>query len=147
VLSAWLLALLAACQAPEPSLLLADGARVTVPDAGGRWLVVNYFAEWCAPCRHEIPELNQLASAHAGRVSVLGVNFDAPPPAESAAQAARLGVAFPVLAADPTQVLAVELPGILPVTVLVAPDGARNVLVGPQTRATLEAAMQLASTP
>lgn len=29
-------------------------------DLEGRWLVVNYWAEWCAPCREELPELNAL---------------------------------------------------------------------------------------
>ena len=42
-----------------------------------RGVVINYWAEWCAPCREEIPEFNALyhASAANGPV-VVGVNYD-----------------------------------------------------------------------
>ena len=54
-----------------------DGEKTQLSHWDGRWLVVNYWAEWCAPCRTEIPELNEL---HHDRVNhglvVLGVNWD-----------------------------------------------------------------------
>ena len=57
---------------------LADGGQVPFDHWDGRWLIINYWAEWCAPCRDEIPELNLM---HAERAStgavVLGVNYDA----------------------------------------------------------------------
>ena len=42
----------------------------------GKWRVVNYWSEWCAPCRIEIPMLNALSlelAAHG--VAVVGVNW------------------------------------------------------------------------
>jgi len=42
----------------------------------GRWVLINYWAEWCKPCLEEIPELNTFAEAHSEQVSVLGVNYD-----------------------------------------------------------------------
>lgn len=55
-----------------------QGRTVRAGELQGRWLVINYWAEWCAPCRREVPELNRLA-AEAGEPPrrVLGVNFDA----------------------------------------------------------------------
>lgn len=132
--------LLAGCS-PAPTIRLSDGTALAVPDAEGRWIVVNYFAEWCAPCRHEIPELNALASANRERLVVLGVNFDAPEEAELVAQSERLGVQFPVLRADPAAVLGIARPTVLPVTILVAPDGTTSTQEGPQTLAGLEAMM------
>ena len=39
-------------------------------------VLINYWAVWCAPCRKEIPEFNELAAEHANQVTVLAVNFD-----------------------------------------------------------------------
>ena len=46
----------------------------------GKWRVVNYWSEWCAPCRIEIPMLNILSrELSAQGVAVVGVNFDEDP--------------------------------------------------------------------
>ena len=39
-------------------------------------IVINYWATWCAPCRKEIPELNELDHQLSDRLDVIGVNFD-----------------------------------------------------------------------
>ncbi|GIR63440.1 MAG: hypothetical protein CM15mP68_1060 [Pseudomonadota bacterium] len=44
----------------EPSYRLADGDAISLSELHGDWVVINYWAEWCAPCREEIPELNEL---------------------------------------------------------------------------------------
>jgi thiol-disulfide isomerase/thioredoxin len=73
--SLMLVMVMAGCARPE--LELADGSGSSWEQWQGQWLIINYWAEWCAPCRKEIPELNELHhdGADAG-VVVLGVNFD-----------------------------------------------------------------------
>ena len=64
------LSLTAAC-GPVPG----DAPGLNPADFHGRWLVINYWAEWCTPCIKEIPELNQLAQQYP-ELAVVGVNFD-----------------------------------------------------------------------
>ena len=84
-LNGWLALLLALClaacdRAPAPpaaDFTLPDGSTGEYAQFHGQWLVINYWAEWCGPCRKEVPELNRLAEElQAQPVRVLGVNFD-----------------------------------------------------------------------
>ena len=130
--------------APEtaPALTFLDGTTRSVDSYRGGWLVVNYWAEWCAPCREEIPELNALDAARED-VEVIGVNFDALAPAELAPQAEALGIAFPVAVNDPGAVLGLTPPEVLPSTYLFDPEGRLvATLVGPQDEASLRAAIE-----
>jgi thiol-disulfide isomerase/thioredoxin len=107
----------------------------------GQWVFINYWAEWCAPCIKEIPELNAFGEYYAD-VSVVGVNFDGERGAELQAQLERLGVGFPTLDQDPAAELGLATPQVLPTTVVLDPTGAVHAtLVGPQTLASLAAAI------
>ena len=50
-------------------------------------LMVDFWAEWCAPCRTIAPALDELARESAGKVSLAKVNID-----EHPALAARYGI-------------------------------------------------------
>ena len=52
----------------ETPFKTADGRDLTLESLEGRWLLVNLWATWCAPCREEMPALDQLAEAYAGKV-------------------------------------------------------------------------------
>ena len=67
--------------APPPlSLPLADGGRVTLADATGQVLFVNFWATWCPPCRDEMPSMlrlgRELAERHPGRFRMVAVSVD-----------------------------------------------------------------------
>lgn len=130
--------------AAAPALEFLSGERRAVEDFRGSWLFVNYWAEWCAPCLEEIPELNELHEESA-EVFVVGVNFDQLDAETMRPQVEQLGIRFPVTVADPGDVLGVSLPEVLPSTYVFAPSGEMvRVLRGPQTLEALHGAMRLA---
>jgi cytochrome c biogenesis protein CcmG/thiol:disulfide interchange protein DsbE len=46
--------------APEFELAALDGGTLSLAQAAGKVLVVNFFASWCDPCRSEAPALEQV---------------------------------------------------------------------------------------
>lgn len=131
-----------ASPAVVPQLVLADGSTLSIDAFEGSWLFVNYWAEWCAPCLEEIPELNELEHAVDG-ARVLGINFDRLDAAVIREQMETLGIDFPVAVGDAGATLGLEPPEVLPSTWVFDPDGARRgVLRGPQTLEMLRAAMR-----
>ncbi|WP_158681513.1 TlpA family protein disulfide reductase [Microbulbifer pacificus] len=108
----------------------------------GKILLVNYWAEWCAPCREEIPELNAFYREHGEKVLVLGVNFDQLPAEQVRLQADRFAIEFPLLAAAPEGRWGQPIPQVLPSTFIIDTTGHwRRTLVGPQTAESLAAAV------
>ncbi len=99
----------------------------------GQWLVINYWAEWCKPCAEEIPELNALDQRYS-QVTVLGVNYDGASGPALKQQEEKLGVEFGTLKTDPSGILGIPRPRVLPTTLILNPEGKlAATLVGPQT--------------
>jgi thiol-disulfide isomerase/thioredoxin len=121
-----------------------SGRKVPAERLDGQWLVINYWAEWCGPCRTEIPELNALDRRLAERsASVLGVNFDGLQGAQLSAAVQAMGIRFTVLAQDPAQRFGLPRSEVLPATYIVDDRGQlRERLLGEQTAAGLMARLK-----
>jgi cytochrome c biogenesis protein CcmG/thiol:disulfide interchange protein DsbE len=62
--------------APEFSGQTLDGGTFRLSTYRGEWVLVNFFATWCTPCRIEHPELTEFVERHAGDpVEVVSVAF------------------------------------------------------------------------
>jgi len=57
--------------APNFRLLDLDGKEVTLQDARGKIVVMNFWGVWCGPCISEIPALNALVDKYGSRESIL----------------------------------------------------------------------------
>jgi len=69
-----------------PELRSERGLEVALEDAGNALVVIDFFAEWCGPCKQLAPKLAELAKKHAGSKKVLfyQVNVDEARPLASA---------------------------------------------------------------
>ncbi len=136
---------LAAALAISMSLLLggcgADygvdqhGKAVQAEQIDGHWLVLNYWAEWCGPCRTEVPQLNAAAKQWQSEgIKVVGVNFDGLQGDELRQASETLGIEFTVLAQDPAERYDLPRSEALPVTYIINDKGkVREQLLGEQT--------------
>jgi len=116
----------------------ADGNGYSLANLHGKYVFVNYWATWCAPCIKEIPELNKLNKEHADDLIILGVDFDQVEGEELKKEIAKMNITFPVFAIEPSKLLGVKIPQVLPTTYVFDREGKlKATLVGPQTEASL----------
>jgi len=120
---------LALHDAPQPAsdlpFLRVDGTEGSLADYEGRHIVLNFWATWCAPCREEMPSLQNLHDQLGGEdfaVVTLATGFNQP-------QAIRrffeeTGVTDLPQYRDINQQIAREM-GVfgLPITVILNPEG------------------------
>lgn len=102
------------------------------------WVVVNYWAIWCAPCREEIPELNKLAELNPANISVLGVNFDQPDSDTLRKHSDKMAIQFPNISIEQAQSMGLSKPATLPTTYILYQGQLQHSLQGPQTLASLK---------
>lgn len=59
---------------PKFVLPALDGKTVKIGDPG-QFIVLNFWATWCPPCRQEMPELNNFAQKYGSKVIFYTVNI------------------------------------------------------------------------
>ncbi len=63
---------------PDFTLAFPDGTTTALSALQGRAVMLNFWATWCGPCRHEIPLLLAQQEAHPDDWLVLAVNVKEP---------------------------------------------------------------------
>ncbi|MGZ8212441.1 MAG: TlpA family protein disulfide reductase [Burkholderiales bacterium] len=116
-----------------PSLVLKDaqGATHDLARQRGKVVLVNFWATWCEPCRHEMPSIQRLRDRLAGKPFVVyAVNVDEPD-ARVRRFLAETRLDLPVLLDPNKKVTRGWSVRVLPTTFIIGPDGrTRYRLVG-----------------
>jgi peroxiredoxin len=121
-------------------LLGLDGKTYRLSDYRGKWVLVNYWATWCPPCREELPELEVFHSNHKDKDAVvLGVAMERIKKERLQKFVDDQFLSYPILMMKPAASTELgRVPG-LPTSYLIDPNGelaARQV--GPVTLEDLE---------
>src|ERR1700730_4920453 len=81
-----------------------EGHRVELSKLKGKWVIVNYWADWCQGCVAEIPELNHFYQHNMDKNIVLyGVNYDQLPLHDLKKSIKNINIEFPILTLDPEE--------------------------------------------
>ncbi len=109
----------------EQSFFLPDESGHTLDKYAGKYVLLNFWATWCAPCRHEMPMLSELQAEFGGdHFKVATIATGRNPIAGMRAFFEEIGVDNLPLYRDPKQKVARDMAVLgLPITVILDPKG------------------------
>jgi peroxiredoxin len=118
--------ILVGSQRPDFRLGSSNGDFVTPADFSGKTLLINFWATWCVPCRHEMPMLMDLQKKFGpGGLQVIGIALDDVQSTRNFIE--EYGITYPILVGS-TDVMETSfaygnMENVLPYSVLVDKKG------------------------
>ena len=111
-----------------------NGPDTNLNKLNGNWIVINYWADWCAPCIKEIPELNEFAKEN-NDLLVFTFNFDQLDEDDLKPVAKKFNIEVPSIVTHPRDIWGIQTPPAVPATFFINPDGNLALsLFRPQTK-------------
>ena len=111
-----------------------NGSNTNLDKLNGNWIVINYWADWCAPCIKEIPELNEFAKEN-NDLLVFTFNFDQLDEDDLKPVAKKFNIEVPSIVTHPRDIWGIQTPPAVPATFFINPDGDLALsLFRPQTK-------------
>jgi peroxiredoxin len=125
--------------APDFTLTDLSGKSISLSNLKGKVIFINFWATWCGPCRHEIPDFIEFYKENKNNGAViLGVSVD-----KSAKKvrdfAEEYGINYPIAMAT-NEMIGDYKPGkFIPTTIIIDTNGMiKEKKIGVMDKATLE---------
>ena len=132
IIQLFCLLILISCQRNDIEIF--NGSDTSLKKLNGNWIVINYWADWCAPCIKEIPELNEFAEENK-ELLVFTFNFDQLDEDDLKPVANRFNIRVPSLITHPRDIWGIQTPPAVPATFFINPNGELALsLFRPQTK-------------
>ena len=132
IIQLFCLLILISCQRNDIEIF--NGSDTNLNKLNGNWIVINYWADWCAPCIKEIPELNEFAEQNK-ELLVFTFNFDQLDEDDLKPVANRFNIKVPSLITHPRDIWGIQTPPAVPATFFINPNGELVLsLFRPQTK-------------
>ena len=126
------LMILVGCQ--KYDIEVFNGPNTNLDRLNGNWVVINYWADWCAPCIKEIPELNEFADENTDLI-IYTFNFDELDIDDLKPVAKKFNIEVPSLISHPRDIWGISTPPAVPATFFINPNGELALsLFRPQTK-------------
>jgi thiol-disulfide isomerase/thioredoxin len=85
---------------PDFSLKSIDDKTIRSTSFNGKYVIINFWATWCPPCRKEMPDFIEFQKAHKDDVVILAISLDRKKNVVKP-YADKTGMNFPVLYGSP----------------------------------------------
>lgn len=110
---------------PDVAFSDIDGNELSLADYQGKWVLLNFWATWCAPCRAEMPTLSNLETQLGGDdFTVLTIATGRNPPPAIKRFFTEASIENLPTHIDPRQALSRPMAVLgLPVTIVINPEG------------------------
>jgi len=129
-----LLCLLIILSCQRNDIEVFNGPDTSLDKLDGNWVVINYWADWCAPCIKEIPELNNFAQENKD-LKIYTFNFDYLQVDDLEPIANKFNIMVPSLVTHPRDIWDIQTPPAVPATFFINPNGQLTLsLFRPQTK-------------
>jgi len=125
--------------APDFTLTDINGKKFTLLDCKGEVIILDFFADWCPPCRQEIPDFIKLQDTYSAKgFTVIGVALVGLKDAKDFAS--RMGINYPVLIDDGKASLLYGPVRAIPTTFVIGKDAKiARMYIGFRSKETFEA--------
>lgn len=99
------------------------GEKHKLSDYKGKWVIVNFWATWCPPCRHELPDLSDYHLEH-DDVVVIGVNYEPGVKDERLKKFTEVYlITYPITRVNDDIINELGEPRGLPTSIIISPEG------------------------